>query len=78
MKILKSGLKENAKMDVKVEGSRQRSMNFSIDEDRVLREGYSKHRTSLTSAFSNKITNKTNKHTSRGPVTKKRYIDRQR
>ena len=63
VKILKFVSKKNAKMDnVKVEGSRQRSTNFSIDEDRVLREGFSKHREALTSAFSNKVTNKTKKN----------------
>jgi hypothetical protein len=47
--------------NVKVEASLQRSLNFSIDEDRVLRKGFAKHRDSLTSAFSNKVTNKTKK-----------------
>ena len=33
-------------------------MNFSFDEDRVLRECFAKHQEYLTSAHSNKMTNK--------------------
>ena len=37
---------------------RDRAKNFSVDEDRVLRENYAKHKDILTSAQSNKVTNK--------------------
>ncbi len=37
---------------------RQRSQNFTIDEDRVLREQFAKYKDFLTSPQSNKVTNK--------------------
>ena len=49
-----------AELDVKLEDSqpRQRSTNFSMDEDRVLQEAFAKNHDYLTAAQSNEVTNK--------------------
>ena len=49
---------ENFKMADAGETSGDRAKNFSVDEDRVLRENFAKHKDFLSSAQSNKVTNK--------------------